>query len=314
METENLLKRMGWKVLAFLGKSKSSDKDNYRFRMVKWPCSVKELVPFENDMIDMIKNLEFKRFNNDFQSNLRNDIRQTRRSNNLFLSTDKSGIVNKASYERMMNENVTKTYKKCNTNKSNSIKFKAKQLASKLKTDDRVQKLDENEAHVKVKDHEEGFHNKVSCHLINPSKTDIGKISKQILDRVSNTILVKNQVHQWKDTYSVLGWYCNIKPKGQCSFVVFHIESLYPSISTKLFVEALSFAKLFYDFTCDELELIIHSRKTVLFWQDGTWVKKEGDEHFDIPVGCYKWDGIYIQNKLCKLINKKDFGVSRRMD
>ena len=51
----------------------------------------------------------------------------------------------------MMHKNVTKTYKKCNTNKSNSINFKAKQIASKLKIDDRVQKLDENEAYVTKK-------------------------------------------------------------------------------------------------------------------------------------------------------------------
>ena len=95
-----------------------------------------------------------------------------------------------------MNEwctNVTKTYKKCNTNKSNSINFKAKQIASKLKIDDRVQKLDENEAYVTIKDHKEGLPDKISCRLINPSKTDIGKISKQILDRVNNTILEKKQ-------------------------------------------------------------------------------------------------------------------------
>ena len=120
---------MSWKALAFLGKLKSSDKDNYGFKTVKCPSSVKELVPFENDMMDMIKNLEFKRVNNEFQSNLRNDIRQIRRSNNLFISADKSRNiykVSKASYERMMHENVTKTYKKCNTNKSNSMNFKAK--------------------------------------------------------------------------------------------------------------------------------------------------------------------------------------------
>ena len=38
----------------------------------------------------------------------------------------------------MMHGNVTKTYKKCNTNKSNSINFKAKQIACKSKIDDRV--------------------------------------------------------------------------------------------------------------------------------------------------------------------------------
>ena len=197
-------------MLAFLGKLKSSDKDNYSFKTVKCPSSAKELVPFENDMMDMIQNLEFKRVNNEFQSNLRDDIRQIRTSNNLFISADKSRNiynVSKASYERMVNENVTKTYKKCNTNKSKSISIQAKPVASKLKIDDRVQKLDENEAYVTIKDHKEGF----PCCLINPSKTDIGNISKQILDRVSNTILVKNKVNQWKNTYSVLEWYRNIK-------------------------------------------------------------------------------------------------------
>ena len=319
-KTENFLKRLLWKALAFLGKLKSSDKDNYGFKTVKCPSSVKELVPFENDMMDMIKNLEFKRVNNEFQSNLRNDIRQIRRSNNLFISADKSRNiykVSKASYERMMHENVTKTYKKCNTNKSNSINFKAKQIARKLKIDGRVQKLDENEAYVTIKHHKEGFPDEISCRLINPSEADIGKISKQILDRVGNTILVKNKVNQWKNMYSAMEWYRNIKRKDQCSFVVFDIESFYPSISTKLFDEAVSFAKLYYDFTSDELELIMHSRKTLLFWQDSAWVKKEGHEDFDIPMGCYdvteicELVGIYIQNKLCKLMNRKDFGLYR---
>ena len=113
----------------------------------------------------------------------------------------------------MMHENVTKTYKKCNTNKSNSINLKEKQIASKLKINDRVQKLDENEAYITIKDHKEGFPNKISCRLINPFKTDTGKISKQILDRVKNTILEKNKVNKWKSTSSVIEWYCNIKGK-----------------------------------------------------------------------------------------------------
>ena len=84
----------------------------------------------------MIKNFEFKGVNSAFQSKLTNDIRKIRKSNNLFVSADKSRNiykVSKASYERMMHENITKTYKKYNTNKSNSINIKAKQIASKLK-------------------------------------------------------------------------------------------------------------------------------------------------------------------------------------
>ena len=48
-----------------------------------------------------------------------------------------------------------------------------------------------------------------------------------------------------------------------------------------------------------------------------TRLATEGDEDCDIPTGCYdsaeicKLVGIYIQNKLCKLMNKKDFGFYR---
>ena len=61
----------------------------------------------------------------------------------------------------------------------------------------------------------------------------------------------------------------------------------------------------------------MRSIKTFLFWNDSTWVKKEGDEDFDIPMRCYDRSGIcelvgiYIQDKLCKLMNQKDFGLYR---
>ena len=54
----------------------------------------------------------------------------------------------------------------------------------------------------------------------------------------------------------------------------------------------------------------MHSRKTLFFWQDSTWVKKEGNEDFDIPMECY--DG----PEICELVgiyveNKKDFRLYR---
>ena len=89
--------------------------------------------------------------------------------------------------------------------------FKAEQIASKSKIDDCVQKLVENEAYVTSKDHKGVFPDKTSYRLINPSKADIGRISKQILDRVNNTILEENKVSQWKNSSSFIEWYRNIK-------------------------------------------------------------------------------------------------------
>ena len=61
----------------------------------------------------------------------------------------------------------------------------------------------------------------------------------------------------------------------------------------------------------------MHSRKTFLFWKNRFWVNKEGNEDFDIRMGYYdgadicELVGTYIQNKLCKLMNRKDFGLYR---
>ena len=60
--------------------------------------------------MDMIKNFKFKRVNNKFQSNLGNDIRQIRRSNNLFISADKSRNIYKV--KLVMNKRCTKMIQK----------------------------------------------------------------------------------------------------------------------------------------------------------------------------------------------------------
>ena len=44
-----------------------------------------------------------------------------------------------------------------------------------------------------IKNHKERFRDKIFCRLKNPSKIDIGKINKQILDRVNNNKLEKKQ-------------------------------------------------------------------------------------------------------------------------
>ena len=140
MKTENFLKRMHGKALTFLGKLKGSDKENFGFKTIKCPSSVKELVSFKNDMMEMIKNLEFTQVHNEFQSILNNDIREIHRSNKLFIFADKSRNIykiNKTRYEQLMHDNVTKTYKKYNNNKTKR-NIKAKKIASKLKLEDRV--------------------------------------------------------------------------------------------------------------------------------------------------------------------------------
>ena len=69
MKTENFIKRMRWKALTFLEKLKGSNKENYGFKSAKCPSSAKELVPFENYTMDMIKTWNLKELTANFNQN-----------------------------------------------------------------------------------------------------------------------------------------------------------------------------------------------------------------------------------------------------
>ena len=118
--------------------------------------------------------------------------------------------MNKSAYNKYLTKNITKTYKKPNKSKVNRINSEAKRIAEKLKLDDRIQQLQETEAFISVKDHKEGFPNSPSFRLINPSKTEIGKISKYILDKINKSLLSNTKVNQWKNTSDIISWFKNI--------------------------------------------------------------------------------------------------------
>ena len=268
----------------------------------------------------MIKNISFKRINNPFQTQLKNDIDDIKRSDKIFVPADKLRNIyklEKDDYEKLLTENVKKTYKKSSRKKVYTINRNAKKLAEDLLISGRVEKMYENEAYITIKDHKEDFPNKISCRLINPSKSDIGKISKQILDKINFKIKSETKLNQWKNSTSVIEWFNNTPNKNQHRFVVFDIESFYPSISEDLFNEALSFAKTKVNITDQEMSIITQSRNTLLFNKNQPWVKRSGNEEFDVPVGCFdgvelcETIGIYILTKLQKVFQKDDAGLYR---
>ena len=177
--------------------------------------------------------------------------------------------------------------------------------------------MQETEAYITIKDHKESFPNKIPCRLINPSKSSVGKISKVILDKINNHIQKETSANQWKDTSSVIEWFLNIKEKERSSFMVFDIESFYPSITERLFNNAIQFAKQITEISDYDMSLINQSRKTLLFNEKIPWVKKEGSEDFDVPMGCFdgaevcELVGTFILNKLKNVFQNNTFGLYR---
>lgn len=311
---------MRWRALAYLGKLENNTKETYGFNSRKCPPSVEELTSFENDMMLMIKNIEFKQVRNDFQTTLKSDIEEINQSTKVLITADKSRNIyklDKDQYDKLLSENVTKTYKKCHKNKSTKINQETKKIAKELHIDDRMEKMQESEAYITIKDHKEGFPNRVSCRLINPSKSDIGRISKSILDKINDKIIQATNLNQWKNTYSVIDWFNLIKQKEQCSFIIFDIENFYPSITPKLFNDSISYARSMVEISQKDLNVILQARKTLLFHKTEPWVKKQGDEDFDVPMGCYdgaevcQLVGTFILSKLAAIIEKESMGLYR---
>ena len=200
------------------------------------------MAQFQNDLLLLVNNVEFKKIHNDFQESLRDDIKEIKASNKRLVSADKSGNIykiEKDEYKKLLRDNITKTYKKSNGKKLRDINFAAKKLAEKFSVVDRVEVMQETEAYITIKDHKDEFPNKIPCRLVNPSKSNTGKISKAILDTINKNIARSTEINQWINTLNILDWYANYMGKNKASFVQFDLENFYPSTTSDLLYNSI---------------------------------------------------------------------------
>ena len=151
----------------------------------------------------IIKNIQFRKVNNSFQSQLNEDIKQINRHGKIFVPAGKSRNSYKIdceTCEKLLHENITKTYKKMDKKKVRAINIAAKKIAQDLELEDEIEKVQESECYITVKDHREDFPHKIPCRLITPSKSDIGKLSKIIFDKINGDALSSVQVNQRKNS------------------------------------------------------------------------------------------------------------------
>ena len=129
----------------------------------------------------------------------------------------------------------------------------------------------ETEAYITIRDHKEGFPHKLSFCLLNPSKSDIAKISKNILDQINKSLIAFMHANHWKNTSSVIDWFKNIPNKRQSSFIQFDVENFYPSISLTLFNNAIQYACKITEIANHDISIMKHSRKALLFNNNQPW-------------------------------------------
>ena len=301
-KTESLIQRMRWKAFFFLNKNTNdTTKESYGFKSKRSPPHVNELNDFKDCMLDMIQRVEFKTttYSNELQKKLSQDVKEIRDENNIFVKADKTTNYYKTTpedYVTLVNKNVTKTYKKANPNVPATITLEDKKIAEKIELEDRIEVSASRDSFITLKDHKPDFINNPTCRLINPSKSEIGIISKNILDRINKEIIQTTKVNLWKSTNNTIEWFKAIQQKEKHAFITFDVCDFYPSISEDLLLKALDYASKFTTITQQDRHIIIHAKKSLLYHENSPWTKKNTNGMFDVTMGSY--DGA----ETCELI------------
>ena len=280
---------------------------------------MQELKPFEDDLFNLVKNIQFRPINNQFQDELKKNVTKIHTSNNIIVKGDKSRNLYQIpleTYTKVMNDNITQTYKKCSTDNVKNVNKEAAVIAKSFKIEDRVEKYTECDAFVTIKDHKVNFQARPEYRLINPAKSNLGRVSKQILEKVVTTIKSKLNLKLWANSTDVINWFNKLEDKHNLKFFKFDIVSFYPSISQKLYDESITWATQFHSLSESEVALLSHCRQSFLFFKNETWVKK-GDTNFDITMGAFDGAevcevvGLFMLNKMLKLFDASSVGLYR---
>ena len=318
VQVEKVLQRIRWRTHFFFNPSDRPPQERYGFKTPHNAPQCRELINFETDVTHLVANVEYKENKCRFQSKLKKDVEYINKSKNIFVKADKTSNVyevSKETYQKYRHNNITTHYAKAEESTEKNINLEARQITERLKISDRVEPIAHQEAYVTIKDHKDGFPNSVKCRLINPAKSNIGKISKLILEELNEKIREHFKLNQWRSTNQALAWYNSIPDKKRKTFLLLDICDFYPSISEELFSKALNFAESIIPISDDKKQILTNARKSLLFANNEVWQKKTSLH--DVTMGSYdgcelcELVGLLILKKMSDSFPELNFGLYR---
>ena len=175
---ESVLKRMRWKAHFFLSKENVQPKTlkTYGFKSRNHPLQITLLKEFEKYLYGIVTSVKYRNVNNNFQKILKSHISKIKSSANMFIFADKSKNIYEMKpqdHEKLIMENITKTYQKASDKLEKAINMEAKSITKSYKLAERIDHLPRSETFIDLEDHKYNFYNKPSCRLINPTKNKV---------------------------------------------------------------------------------------------------------------------------------------------
>lgn len=135
------------------------------------------------------------------------------------------------------------------------------------------------------------------------------------MKKICDSLRIATQANQWKDITECISWFHKINNKNRYLFIKY-VKNFYQSISQNGLLEALHFTKGFVNIAPDQMEIILHCRKSILFHNGATWFKKKID-CFDVPQGSFvgaeisELIGLHILYEINKVVHINNHGLYR---
>ena len=174
------------------------------------------------------------------------DMRRIKESDSIFIKSDKSGNlyeIEKGKYKQMKFKEVVKYYRKAPPDLEKELNSEAKMLTLRLGIVDRVEKYNTKNCFFTIKDHKSVFKTNPESKFINPAKTQIGRVSKIIVQDICASLRQALNINQWRSTKDCIKWFEEYDKNDRCSFIKYDIREFYPSITERTLDRALNLAR-----------------------------------------------------------------------
>ena len=262
---------MRWAAAFFLNIIESNDtnKETYGFPSQKKVPFVEELREFSSRVTDLIDNISWRtNVSNPVQQNLRNTLNDLNdHPDKMYVKSDKGDkhyVMSPEDYGSLLKNHLTSDYKKGSLDDFNRVLDADRQIAQELDIADRVFANIPRESFGTLKDGKHDFRTNPKMRLLNPTKMELGRVSKQLIEKVVSEVREKTGLLQWKNTTSCLQWFDKIQDKNQCTFMQFDLANFYGSISKELLDEAVAWASTITNIDEKTKKILYHCRKKFL--------------------------------------------------
>ena len=114
--------------------------------------------------------------------------------------------------------------------------------------------------YITIKDQKGNFNINSKYCLIQPAKSEPGKVAKSIVDTINKNVRKKLYYNQCRNAPNVIDWFQKVFEKKVCIFIKLDSDEFLPSITKHLLLKVFEYDKLYNNITKQHKFLIVFQR------------------------------------------------------